>query len=238
MDILDTILPGSSYLEPYGLKGVYQICLVALLILVFILSRRLVSPTRVKKTGCLLLGECNAGKTALFYALRGSQPKLVSSLKPNIDTFPVADLEPIKFIDFPGHRRFAHEAHDYAKTARCILFLIDAKDKSKLKDAAESLYGLFTLVNDVTILLCVNKTDVPGARTEKQVVDELEREIERMRTSRAAALEGEDVAETYLGIDGEAFKMSHAAARVEITSCSVEKEDIVGVLDFLQAEFD
>ena len=42
-------------------------------------------------------------------------------------------------------------------------------------------------------------------RSERAVLQELERELERMRQSRAAALEGQDSASDYIGIHGEKF---------------------------------
>eukprot|EP00397_Hematodinium_sp_SG-2012_P062006 GEMP01082991.1.p1 GENE.GEMP01082991.1~~GEMP01082991.1.p1 ORF type:complete len:118 (+),score=22.98 GEMP01082991.1:348-701(+) len=102
-----------------------------------------------------------------------------------------------------------------------------------------STYEIFTQpqIYLVPMMICVNKIDLAGARSEEQVVEDLEREIERMRTSRGAALEGEDAAETYLGIDGQQFELSHAPTNVDVTSISAEKGDIDGAIDFLQQHF-
>merc|ERR1711988_1631312 len=105
--------------------------------------------------------------------------------------------------------------------------MIDSEDKQKLKDAAEHLYVLLTNQDlcelHTPILLCLNKTDLKTARSEKVVMDELEREIEQMRISRGAALEGQDEADSYLGVDGEKFKIvEHSPCPVQVCRVSVK----------------
>merc|ERR1719162_925881 len=105
-------------------------------------------------------------------------------------------LGPIETIDYPGHQRFRGRQAELYKEARCIVYLVDSEDKQKLKDAAEHLYEILTsqevIQINIPILLACNKSDLSGARTEKFIVEEIEREMEQMRTSRAATLEGQD----------------------------------------------
>lgn len=197
----------------------------------------------------LLLGQCGAGKTALYYQLKDqSEVKLVSSLSPNRDKLriKVGDTEeylgPIETIDYPGHQRFRGKQAELYADARCIVYLVDSEDKQKLKDAAEHLYEILTCQEvielHIPILLACNKSDIGTARTEKFIVEEIEREMEQMRVSRGATLMDQDQADSYLGVDGEKFKLvEHSPCPIEICRISTKKPDISPVYDFLQQQF-
>jgi len=190
----------------------------------------------------LLLGQCGAGKTALFYSLRDPDDKvnLVSSQKVNRDKLSVQG-KVIDTIDFPGHLRLRSKCREVIKEARCIVYLVDLEDKPMMKDVAEHLYELFThpdvLHLHTPILLAFNKSDAPGARTDKFVVSELEREIEAMRLSRGATLEGQDQVDSYLGVDGEKFRLEQAPCPLETCRISVKKPDLDPVLNFINVHF-
>lgn len=213
--------------------------------------------------GVLILGQCNAGKTALFFLLRDQLEKLplVSSLKVLRDTVslqlptsgqpagsPQADSVTVQLMDCPGHPRMRSHGYNLLREATCILYVVDGSDRAALKDAAEHLYDLFThkaLRGGAhtkcaggggcgSMLLCINKLD-KMTRGEKMVVDELEREIERMRLSRSIALEGQDAADSYLGVEGEKFKLSqHAPLAVTVCTISVTHNRISLIYDFLR----
>merc|ERR1712031_67217 len=107
---------------------------------------------------------------------------------------------------------------------------------------AEQMYELLTSpdINALRtpILLACNKADLKTARSEQFIVDEIEREIERMRTSRGATLEGQDQADSYLGIDGEKFKLiEHSPCPIDVCKISTKKPDLAPVYDFLQQQF-
>mmetsp|Transcript_5758 Transcript_5758/g.16276 ORF Transcript_5758/g.16276 Transcript_5758/m.16276 type:complete len:255 (-) Transcript_5758:52-816(-) len=195
----------------------------------------------------LLLGQCGSGKTALFFKLRDDDGAVqtVSSLKPLRDSFAIKALEgspTLDFVDCPGHPRMRGRGAELLKEAKCIVYLVDSEDKPKLKDAAEHLYELLThpdlLQLHTPILLALNKTDLSTARTEKFILDELDREIEIMRNSRGAALEGQDAADSYLGIEGEKFKLlQHAPCPVQTCRISVKKPALDPLYDFLRDQF-
>merc|ERR1719408_1177969 len=131
---------------------------------------------------------------------------------------------------------------DFVKQARAMVYVIDAQDKARLKDVAEHLYELMTSkeVNELRLplLLACNKTDLAGARSEKFIIDEIEREIERMRISRGASLQGEDSADSYLGVDGEKFKLfEHSPCPIETCSISVKTPKLDPLFDFLRVHF-
>merc|ERR1719253_1528137 len=171
---------------------------------------------KVRGARTLLLGQCNAGKTTLFFPLR--------------DAVAIEGMA-VDVTDFPGHQRYRGKAADILKEAKCLVYVVDAEDKQRLKDVAEHFYELLThqAVTDarIPILLACNKCDLPSARTEKFIIEEIEREIEQMRVSRGATLEGQDQAESYLGIDGEKFKlMEHAPCPIEMCRISARKPQL------------
>lgn len=196
-----------------------------------------------------LMGQCGAGKTALYYQLKEqTEVKLVSSLAANRDKMriKVGDTEeylgPIETVDYPGHLRFRGKQTELMKDARCIIYLVDSEDKQRLKDVAEHLYEILTSQDvidlHIPILLACNKSDLSSARTEKFIVEEIEREMEQMRVSRGATLEGQDQADSYLGIDGEKFKLvEHSPCPIEICRISAKKPSLEPVYDFLQQQF-
>mmetsp|Transcript_25004 Transcript_25004/g.56713 ORF Transcript_25004/g.56713 Transcript_25004/m.56713 type:complete len:264 (-) Transcript_25004:74-865(-) len=197
----------------------------------------------------LLLGQCGAGKTALFFRLRDNEEvQTVSSLKPLRDTFQLRPSEgeepfgPIEVADCPGHQRLRGKANEFLKEARCVIYLVDAEDKQRLKDVAEHLYEMMTnpdiLELHTPILLACNKCDLSSARPEKFIMDEIDREIEQMRVSRAATLEGQDQADSYLGIDGEKFKLlEHSPCPIQTCRISAKKVQLEPVFDFLREQY-
>eukprot|EP00929_Paragymnodinium_shiwhaense_P101614 TRINITY_DN64758_c0_g3_i1.p1 TRINITY_DN64758_c0_g3~~TRINITY_DN64758_c0_g3_i1.p1 ORF type:complete len:310 (+),score=78.45 TRINITY_DN64758_c0_g3_i1:65-931(+) len=198
----------------------------------------------------LLFGQNNSGKTALFFKMRDPQEQVntVSSLLPNSDTLrlsPSPDVEPmapVEVVDYPGHRRMRGKAFDIVPDGRCIIYMIDSEDKPKMKDAAENLYELMTNRDlcelHTPILLALNKIDSVSARTQKFIIDEIEREIETMRHSRSVALEGEDQVDSYLGVEGEKFKLlEHAPCPFEVCRVSVKKNELEPIYEFIRAQF-
>jgi len=197
----------------------------------------------------LLLGQCGAGKTALYYQLKDQvEAKLVSSLAVNRGPLKIKvgdsdeTIGPIETIDYPGHQRFRGKQAELYKDARCIVYMVDSEDKGKMKDAAEHLYEILTsqevIELHIPILLACNKSDLSSSRTEKFIVEEIEREMEQMRTSRGATLDGQDQADSYLGVDGEKFKLiDHSPCPIEVCRISTKKPDLAPLYDFLQQQF-
>mmetsp|Transcript_67555 Transcript_67555/g.197699 ORF Transcript_67555/g.197699 Transcript_67555/m.197699 type:complete len:259 (+) Transcript_67555:69-845(+) len=214
------------------------------------LSKGVLKSRRGRGNLVLLLGQCGAGKTALFFRLRekNEEVQTVSSLKPIRDVLQIEAEEgeealgSIEVVDYPGHQRLRGKAAELLKEARCIVYVIDSEDKQRLKDVAEHLYELMThpevLELHTPILLACNKSDLPSARPEKFIMDEIDREIEQMRVSRAATLEGQDQADSYLGVDGEKFKIiEHAPCPIETCRISAKKVQLAPLYDFLRQQF-
>merc|ERR1712194_982651 len=149
---------------------------------------------------------------------------------------------PVEVVDLPGHLRYRGRQNELLKEARCIIYMVDSEDKQRLKDVAEHLYELLTHQDIIElhtpILLACNKIDLATAKTEKMIIEEIEREIELMRASRAATLEGQDQADSYLGLDGVKFKLvEHAPCPFETCRISAKKPSLDAVYDFLRQQY-
>eukprot|EP00820_Chromera_velia_P012890 Cvel_23568.t1-p1 / transcript=Cvel_23568.t1 / gene=Cvel_23568 / organism=Chromera_velia_CCMP2878 / gene_product=Signal recognition particle receptor subunit beta, putative / transcript_product=Signal recognition particle receptor subunit beta, putative / location=Cvel_scaffold2444:171-2776(-) / protein_length=237 / sequence_SO=supercontig / SO=protein_coding / is_pseudo=false len=178
---------------------------------------------RKKGRAVVMLGPNGAGKTTLFYLLRNEKVlDTVSSLSENRDKLLLLpgqkekapsegregqkgkEKEGLELIDWPGHGRLRSSGIDLIKSARCLVFVVDAADRKSTKTAAEFLFEIFTNPDynalKPSMLICCNKKDLREARGEEQIRADLEREIDALRTSRAATLEGQDEADSALGV--------------------------------------
>lgn len=200
----------------------------------------------------VLLGPCGSGKTSLWYFLRnpdkGTSLPLVSSLKILRDAFGLkltTDTDNntttlrIEVIDVPGHQSLRRAGYDLASEANAVIYMIDGTDKAALKEAAEHLYDLwlqpeiYNSSKQKKLLICANKSD-RMSRGLRHLREDLEREIERMRKSRAVNFEGESAADSYLGVEGESFQLEHAPTETEICAVSVKSGKIEPVWTFLR----
>lgn len=208
-----------------------------------------IKKSRQRGKALLLLGQSGSGKTLLFHRLRDQVAvESVASLKLSRDTMEISTGEgnppigPVEVLDYPGHQRLRTKGLSHLAEARSIVYLIDSEDRPKMKDAAEHLYELLThpdiLDLHPPILLALNKTDLVSARTEKFILDELDREMEQMRFSRGATLEGQDSADSYLGIEGEKFKLlQHSPCPIRSCRVSIKKAQLEPIYEFLREHY-
>eukprot|EP00921_Rhytidocystis_pertsovi_P026642 GHVQ01042974.1.p1 GENE.GHVQ01042974.1~~GHVQ01042974.1.p1 ORF type:complete len:338 (+),score=44.11 GHVQ01042974.1:57-1070(+) len=197
--------------------------------------------TKGRSDCVLLLGQCGAGKTALFLRLANLyNSETVSSIKANRGSFPLGEDNKstlTEVIDYPGHRRLREGALSLLPSAKCIVYLVDAADKGSIKNAAEHLYELFTSPPmthlHLPILIACNKTDLPKARSPFTIKIDIEREIERLKVSRSATLEGQDAADSYIGELDELFQMDMVPSVTEFCASSTLQGDIEGIVEFI-----
>ncbi|XP_026192059.1 uncharacterized protein LOC34622791 [Cyclospora cayetanensis] len=128
----------------------------------------------------------------------------------------------VRIVDSPGSQRLRRQAIANAAASSLIVFIVDAADKPSLKQAAEFLFELFcnpTIYSAKTpLLLVANKRDRPEARGLQAIIEDVEREIERCRVSRQAALEAEDVAASFIGAEGRRFLLEDAPCPLGLCS--------------------
>ncbi|KAF8821568.1 signal recognition particle receptor beta subunit protein [Cardiosporidium cionae] len=221
---------------------VISVLIAILLAFYFLSSHAKWKPT--KGDLVLLLGQCGSGKTAIFLQLRnGHIRETVSSLIENKDGIKLLETEskPVEVVDYPGHLRLQYGIYNLIPKSRCIIYLVDATDKSSIKPTAEHLYDLFTSsqlrAQPLPFLLACNKSDLHSARPPSLIKEDLEREIEKVRISRSALLEGQERSDIYLQADGLPFAFHSAPCPLEICQCSAKSGDVSSIISFIRKCF-
>jgi len=209
--------------------GVLVGVIVGLLTLIYLFVR---SRSENKRQGILLLGICDSGKTLIFSRLVHNDFKeTYTSIKANTGEYAIPEKNKnLKVVDLPGHERIRGQMLDEFKSlARGIVFVIDSGTLQKeVKEVAEYLY---TLLSDRTIasnappiLILCNKQDLTLSKGAKVIRNQLEKEMNTLRITRAAALQG--VGDTgannaFLGKQGKDFDfMDLKPLKVEFGECS------------------
>lgn len=191
---------------------------------------------RKKSNTIVLAGLSGSGKTILFYQLRdgSSHQGTVTSMDPNEDTFVLhsesakvgkAKAKPVHVIDVPGHSRLRTKLDEYLPQAAGLVFVVDALDfLPNCRSAAEYLYDILTKASvvkkKIPILILCNKTDKVTAHTKEFIRKQLEKEMDKLRTSRNAISEADIANEYTLGVDGEAFSFSQCLNKVTVAESS------------------
>ncbi|CDJ60684.1 signal recognition particle receptor subunit beta, putative [Eimeria maxima] len=143
----------------------------------------------------------------------------------------------IFLVDTPGHPRLRPAAAAAAAESSILIFFVDAADKPSFKAAAELLFDLFCnpkiIEKKPSLLLVVNKTDKPEARGQQAVIEDLEREIERVRVCRQASLDAEERENALVGIEGHRFILDDCPLPLCICSAAVTIGDLSAIPYFI-----
>mmetsp|Transcript_1061 Transcript_1061/g.2597 ORF Transcript_1061/g.2597 Transcript_1061/m.2597 type:complete len:225 (+) Transcript_1061:2334-3008(+) len=187
----------------------YWWALVLLLPVLYLLFRR---PSNKPKRQILFYGPCDSGKTYLFYLLTSnSAEETVSSMKVNQGEILIPDIGKVSIKDIPGHQIFLTDLASSLPDSQGVVFLVDSSDKSTFKDAAKLLDDLLTTAmiagKPLSLLIFCNKQDKPFSKKSLMVESELSTEIERLRKSKKALAEDEEVVD--FGRVGERFDFDH-----------------------------
>ncbi|ORY95370.1 signal recognition particle receptor beta subunit-domain-containing protein [Syncephalastrum racemosum] len=215
--------------HPYLVPIVGSIVLVLVLIsLAFVFLKQ-----KPRQTTLLILGTTDAGKTSLFTQLYHGQTRpTVTSMKENEGTFE-AHNKKYDLVDVPGHQRLRYRYTDYLPVTRAIIFVVDSTTLARqVRFVAEYLYDVLAQKqvqsNHIPVLVACNKCDLITALPKEKIQQRLEEEINRLRTTRTAALEqqaseGDEEQEAYLGYEGEPFKFEHLENVVHFETLSARK---------------
>ncbi|PSS13599.1 Signal recognition particle receptor subunit beta like [Actinidia chinensis var. chinensis] len=189
---------------------------------------------RSKHNTIVLTGLSGSGKTVLFYQLRDGSfhQGTVTSMEPNEGTFVLhyemskkGKIKPVHIVDVPGHSRLRPKLDAFLPQAAGIVFVVDALQfLPNCRAASEYLYEILTgasvVRKKIPVLILCNKVDKVTAHTKEFIRKQLEKEIDKLRTSRTA-LSAADIANEYsLGVPGEAFAFSQCQNRVTVTEAS------------------
>ncbi|KAG5577847.1 hypothetical protein H5410_057981 [Solanum commersonii] len=218
-----------NHIPPVQLYTAVGVVLSTLILLLIIrLFKRATSNTIV------LTGLSGSGKTYLFYQLRdgSAHQGTVTSMEPNEGSFILhseedkkGKLKPVHVVDVPGHSRLRPKLDEFLPQAAGVVFVVDSVEfLPNCRPASEYLYEILTKASvvkkKVPILLLCNKVDKVTAHTAEFIRKQLEKEIDKLRTSRTAVSDADISNEYTLGVPGEPFAFSQCHNRVIVAEAS------------------
>jgi len=209
------------------------------LILLFIWTRR-------KSLGrdVLICGPCDSGKTTLMAQLVVGKPvETYTSMVQNANIMEVEGKANLNLVDVPGHERIRGGIVDeFSSSARGIMYLVDSNTVSKqIRDVAEFLHSILSNraihSNSPPVLVLCNKQDGGLAKGAQVIQTLLEKEIEKVRSTRSHQLEnleGETSTGVFLGKEGKSFEFKDLASNVTfVEGTAIELDSLAGVRDWL-----
>ncbi|XP_005094006.1 signal recognition particle receptor subunit beta [Aplysia californica] len=227
-ELVETVVQGIERQDPAILGVLIAIIVGFITVLILIVKSR----SQNKRQGVLLLGICDAGKTLIFSRLvhKGFK-ETYTSIKANSGEYAVPEKNKnLRVIDLPGHERIRGQLLDEFKSlARGIVFVVDSGTLQKeVKEVAEYLYMLLSdrtvSSNAPPILILCNKQDLTLSKGAKVIRKQLEKEMNTLRITRAAALQGVgDTANNnaYLGKRDKDFDFADLKPlKVDFAECS------------------
>jgi len=148
----------------------------------------------------LLLGLDAAGKTTILKYLKHGGKTKAKATEPtigfNVETVKWNKIE-LSVWDVGGQDKLRNFWRHYYTGCSCIIFVVDANDHARYKQAKEELLNLSREITlrEVPVLLLANKQDLPEARSTGQIakffeLDKLNRETKVLG---CVATEGEGV---------------------------------------------
>lgn len=190
--------------------------------------------SRSKAHIVILAGLSGSGKTILFYQLRdgSSHQGTVTSMEPNDDMFVLhseidkkGKTKPVRVVDVPGHSRLRPKLDEFLPQAAGLIFVVDALDfLPNCRVVAEYLYDILTkssiVKKKIPVLILCNKTDKVTAHSKEFIRKQLEKEIDKLRTSRTAISTADVTSEYTLGVPGEPFSFSQCQNQVTVAEAS------------------
>ncbi|WCJ43376.1 P-loop containing nucleoside triphosphate hydrolases superfamily protein [Euphorbia peplus] len=237
---------GIQYLNQIPQDQLYVAAALLIFSTLFLLIIRL--SKRRKSNTIVLTGLSGSGKTILFYQLRDGSPHqgTVTSMEPNEGIFILhseaskkGKVKPVHLVDVPGHSRLRLKLDEFLPQAAGIVFIVDALEfLPNLRGVSEYLYDILTkatvVKRKVPVLICCNKTDKVTAHSKEFIRKQLEKEIDKLRTSRSRVSEADIADDFTLGIPGEAFSFSHCSNKVTVAESSGLNGDISEVEQFIR----
>ncbi|XP_071932699.1 uncharacterized protein [Coffea arabica] len=223
---------------------------VAVAVVVFTMLLLILIKLFKRKTSntIVLTGLSGSGKTILFYQLRDGSSHLgtVTSMEPNEGTFVLhsettkkGKIKPVHIVDVPGHSRLRAKLDEFLPQAAGVVFVVDAVEfLPNCRAASEYLYEVLTAASvvkrKIPLLILCNKVDKVTAHTKDFIRKQLEKEIDKLRTSRTAVSEADVTDEYTLGTPGEAFAFSQCHNKVVIGEASGLTGEISQLEDFIR----
>lgn len=220
----------------------------AVVVLTIFLSLLLRLFKRKKPNTIVLAGLTGSGKTVLFYQLRdgSSHQGTVTSMDPNEGTFVLhsevtkkGKIKPVHLVDVPGHSRLRPKLDEFVPQAAGIVFVVDSLEfLPNCRAAAEYLYDILTKASVVKkripVLIVCNKTEKVTAHSKDFIRKQLEKEIDKLRTSRTVISDADITSEFTLGESGQPFAFTQCHNKVTLAEASGLTGDISQVEEFIR----
>lgn len=206
---------------------------VVFLTIVFLAFRRKSN----NRSGVLILGTCESGKTLLFNRLVNRRYNdTFTSMKSNSGDYQVTGKnKKLRVIDVPGHERLRHTMLEQNKgLARAIVYVVDSSTVQKeIKDVADYLYTVLSdsviSYNAPPVTIACNKQDMLTSKGAQLIRSQLEKEMNTLRVTRSASLkqiESSGNNNTFLGKRDKDFSFDHLKPiKVDFIECSLKGKD-------------
>lgn len=216
---------------------VYAILIATFIVVLTTVLYLLFGRSQSRGRSIILVGLTDSGKTLLFSRLSSGKYVMThTSIKENRGQHKVKGNQSGKIldlIDLPGHEKLRIRfLEQYKDQARGILFVVDSVNfPREQRDVAEVMYDILSdkrfSKSAVSILVVCNKQDLTTAKSQSVIKSQLEKEINTLRVTRAAALQGQDGGSTttagYVGKKGKDFEFGHVLPiQVEFAECSAK----------------
>ncbi|XP_063410865.1 signal recognition particle receptor subunit beta-like [Mytilus trossulus] len=210
--------------------GILVASLVVLLTIVLLVCRGKSN----KRSGVLVLGICESGKTLLYTRLvHQNYTDTFSSIASNSGSYQVQGKnKSLRIIDVPGHERLRQTMlHQYKSLARGIIFMVDSSTLQKeIKDVADFLYTALSdsviSYNIPPVLIACNKQDLLTSKGAEVIRSQLEKEMNTLRVTRSASLqqiESSGNNNTFLGKRNKDFSFDDLKPmKVDFVECSLK----------------
>ncbi|KAF9164586.1 hypothetical protein DFQ27_002234 [Actinomortierella ambigua] len=220
---------------------VIGLALVVLALNVAVVSKK----SSKKKNTVLITGLQFAGKTAIYYKIRNNKAvETVTSIKENEADVSIEEGKIIHLVDIPGHERLRFKFSEFMPIAGSVVFVIDSATIGRhTRQAAEYLYDILahkiSQKEKTPVLIACNKSDLLTAFKKDRIQTLLEGEMNKLRQTRTAALDTQDAEENetvFLGFEGQDFSFLDLENEVEFIECSVERDDIDAVREWVLAK--
>lgn len=226
-----------DYFNLFSLNSIPEKLEVILIFFSLAVLYLLFGRSRSRGRGILFVGLTDAGKTLLFSRLSSGKHVMThTSIKENKNLYKVKGRKSGKtldLIDLPGHERVRSRfVEQYKSQTRGILFVVDSVNfPREARDVTEIMYDIlgdkYLSKSTSSILVVCNKQDLTMAKSQSVIKSQLEKEINTLRVTRAAALQGQDGGPTnnaaYVGKKGKDFEFSHVLPlTVEFAECSAK----------------
>ncbi|KAJ9442946.1 ADP-ribosylation factor [Diplonema papillatum] len=120
-----------------------------------------------RKTGILMVGLDNAGKTTILYKLKLDQDKEVTTTPTigfNLETIKYRNLT-LLIRDVGGQDKLRRLWRNYYEGTDAVIFVVDSNDRDRMPLAKDELHKLMDedVLSDAVVLVYGNKQDQPHA---------------------------------------------------------------------------